>query len=1080
MANAILAGCDGNCDSGLEFDSCGNCAGDCIANENGFVSCGDISINMENAILADCAGECGGIGVNQQCGCGAPGEFGIPDGACDCDGNTLIETYYYDSDQDSLGSDVSADFCSAYVPENWVSNSDDIDDDIYCESNQLDCAGVLCGNAIEDCLGNCEYDDNYIGGSEIPNDQNIENYLDLNGFDCNEVCGGSAYIDACGQCVGGDSGEDACECDDWQKDCEGNCPGITYLGNNPDLQYNISSEQLSEYILIDSGGNTYLDTSYFINVYGDGWMNQNDYTSSSIGYDCAGNCQGEAYLDCQDMCSNDLDFIGYTGYLDKYGNDCQGTCDGNYYEDICGECHPEFDLTSTLINIGYCYLNGESTGIECSFDENGYSCEEGYCYIVGEDTDECGECLLEGEISNNNCVYYIDLTAATDRPDISIGWNSIQSEEEVMYHIFRDNIPIAQTADNVYEDISLEFDTQYCYNISVQIGDEYIPYINERAECEMTTNITPNYILSVPAIMDTPPNYPIDMPIKLVGENAVPIVEMIITVNYDSQVFIPDTVIGIGSFSSDNYDLTFEIEDNSVITIEITTDESSAVAVSNEEVIIISGFSGNGSIPSGTITLSAENLLPVMSFIYYGGEIEISDFYLSILGSIDYYSNNLKTPNVDVKFEGRTSLYYNYGGEDITDYSGEFAFYGILPGSYDVIPSKNNEMLLDLGGELSSTDASQIARNSVGLFEFDDYQVLAADVTLNGDVSGLDASKVARYRIGQITELNESNTHWIFYPDIWDVEDLMKNAIDNDNSLITANCGFDPNFAENVCTEGPRKDMSCNTVMINSPECPLFYSIRLGDVTGNWSPSQTVSSISSRNDPIEFIIEDESFSLPIRILEDTELQGVDITIEFDNNFLQLENITFLENQLNDLGYSLMYNQNGTKILISSFATTNLGYVQDFINLDFSLIDNSINNTNIEIKQFFINEMESESGFEITDSDGNLSITKNIYLNFTELSNQVVDVPEIFDFRQNYPNPFNPITEISFDLPIGVNVDIDIYDIKGNKVHDLIKDIYFNAGRHNITWNASNHPGGIYFYRITAGEFSKTHKMILLK
>ena len=84
----------------------------------------------------------------------------------------MIETYYYDSDQDSLGSNVSADFCSAYVPENWVSNSDDIDDDIYCESNQLDCAGVLCGNAIEDCLGNCEYDDNYIGGSEIPNDQN--------------------------------------------------------------------------------------------------------------------------------------------------------------------------------------------------------------------------------------------------------------------------------------------------------------------------------------------------------------------------------------------------------------------------------------------------------------------------------------------------------------------------------------------------------------------------------------------------------------------------------------------------------------------------------------------------------------------------------------------------------------------------------------------------------------------------------------------------------------------------------------------------------------------------------------------
>ena len=63
------------------------------------------------------------------------------------------------------------------------------------------------------------------------------------------------------------------------------------------------------------------------------------------------------------------------------------------------------------------------------------------------------------------------------------------------------------------------------------------------------------------------------------------------------------------------------------------------------------------------------------------------------------------------------------------------------------------------------------------MFEFDDYQVLAADVTLNGDVSGLDASKVARYRIGQITELNESNTHWIFIQIFWDVEDIMKKRL---------------------------------------------------------------------------------------------------------------------------------------------------------------------------------------------------------------------------------------------------------------------------------------------------------------
>ena len=157
-------------------------------------------------------------------------------------------------------------------------NSDDADDN--CFSNEFDCIGVCDGEAVVDCLGNCENEDDYIGGNEIPNDQNIENYLDLNGFDCNGICNGSAYNDLCGECVGGDTENSACVCDAWQKDCEGNCPGITYLGNNPDLRYNITSEQLNEYILTDDDGLLYLDDTYFLGVYGEEWQNQDDYINS--------------------------------------------------------------------------------------------------------------------------------------------------------------------------------------------------------------------------------------------------------------------------------------------------------------------------------------------------------------------------------------------------------------------------------------------------------------------------------------------------------------------------------------------------------------------------------------------------------------------------------------------------------------------------------------------------------------------------------------------------------------------------------------------------------------------------------
>ena len=81
--------------------------------------------------------------------------------------------------------------------------------------------------------------------------------------------------------------------------------------------------------------------------------------------------------------------------------------------------------------------------------------------------------------------------------------------------------------------------------------------------------------------------------------------------------------------------------------------------------------------------------------------------------------------------------------------------------------------------------------------------------------------------------------------------------------------------------------------------------------------------------------------------------------------------------------------------------------------------------------------------------------------------------------RNYPNPFNPETKIAFNLDLASNVRIDVYNIKGQKV-ETIADEHFDAGQHNLVWNAENAPSGVYFYRIITDQESATGKMILLK
>jgi hypothetical protein len=103
---------------------------------------------------------------------------------------------------------------------------------------------------------------------------------------------------------------------------------------------------------------------------------------------------------------------------------------------------------------------------------------------------------------------------------------------------------------------------------------------------------------------------------------------------------------------------------------------------------------------------------------------------------------------------------------------------------------------------------------------------------------------------------------------------------------------------------------------------------------------------------------------------------------------------------------------------------------------------------------------------------------------TSLSKLSENLPRQFGLAQNYPNPFNPGTSIDFGLPVASRATVDVYNVVGEKVTTLL-DRFLPAGRYSVNWDGANADGkpassGMYFYRLKAGEFTDTKKMMLVK
>ena len=98
--------------------------------------------------------------------------------------------------------------------------------------------------------------------------------------------------------------------------------------------------------------------------------------------------------------------------------------------------------------------------------------------------------------------------------------------------------------------------------------------------------------------------------------------------------------------------------------------------------------------------------------------------------------------------------------------------------------------------------------------------------------------------------------------------------------------------------------------------------------------------------------------------------------------------------------------------------------------------------------------------------------------FFQDENKNSDVKSLTLYK-NYPNPFNPVTTISYSLPNDSFVSLKIYNLTGKEIITLINK-EMHAGNYSVTWNVGNNPSGVYLCKVTAGDFTKVGKMMLLK
>jgi hypothetical protein len=237
--------------------------------------------------------------------------------------------------------------------------------------------------------------------------------------------------------------------------------------------------------------------------------------------------------------------------------------------------------------------------------------------------------------------------------------------------------------------------------------------------------------------------------------------------------------------------------------------------------------------------------------------------------------------------------------------------------------------------------------------------------------------------------------------------------------------------------------------------------------------------------------------VPLEITNQHNLTALDIPLEFSEGVI-LKEVDFENTRVSyfDLKIANINNTDRT-VVIGLLPQMSPDFKPDLeagtgviANLIFEITDPNIEEITLDVKPMknpnhdliYVYHVEGEDGVITTNAmyrDGKGADRIEFEPVVVALPGKGEALPTVFALNQNYPNPFNPSTKISFDLPKASNVKLSIFNVLGQEVTVLVNE-KMEAGSHQIEWDASARASGLYFYRISADNFTETKKMMMLK
>ncbi|MFZ5515358.1 MAG: GDSL-type esterase/lipase family protein [Candidatus Zhuqueibacterota bacterium] len=359
-----------------------------------------------------------------------------------------------------------------------------------------------------------------------------------------------------------------------------------------------------------------------------------------------------------------------------------------------------------------------------------------------------------------------------------------------------------------------------------------------------------------------------------------------------------------------------------------------------------------------------------------------------------------------------------------TNSQGFYQLQGLtINGNYTASPQRTP--FTDWNSHLITTyQAALTLRQAVGLEQFSANRIKAADVDLGGTVTAFDAALIAQFAVG-ITDHADSHVgEWAFIP------------------------GFRSYFGLNANIENQD-----------------YIGILLGDVTGDWNDTYGTKKTNSGQPLVCFdpptLNPDLTVTIPIQIGQPQDVLSWQIHIVCDpatTEFVDLRAASADENWLKN------ENRTANDIHYGMYRSEPVRCDDALALLTLRLKNPATHRITLEIPYFQINNQPAQQGMAAIDLDSHL--------------------PDSFVLLQNYPNPFNPATTILYQLPATGYVEMEIFNLSGQKVATLIAGEK-QAGAHQIFWDGKDQsgaslPSGLYFCNLHYGKEVKTIRLLKVK